>query len=102
MISRGGHLRELEIRFVLLIHNNKLVLSFSVPGMVLCRLYPETSCKEQHYFIERSPETPNSSITNNATRVEYRKYQSLGTPPRPTFQDRLLHNQEDVNTDRYV
>ena len=32
----------------------------------------------------------------------YRKYRSLGTPPRLTFQARLLHNQEDVNTDRYV
>ena len=25
-----------------------------------------------------------------------------GTPPRLTFQARLLHNQEDVNTNRYV
>ena len=33
---------------------------------------------------------------------KYRKYWSLGTPPRLTFQARLLHNQEDVNTDRYV
>ena len=32
----------------------------------------------------------------------YRKYRSLGTPPRPTFQARLLRSQEDVNTDRYV
>ena len=32
----------------------------------------------------------------------YRKYRSLGTPPRLTFQARLLHNQENVNTDRYV
>ena len=32
----------------------------------------------------------------------YRKYRSLGTSPRLTFQARLLHNQEDVNTDRYV
>ena len=32
----------------------------------------------------------------------YRKYRSLGTPPRLTFQARLLRNQEDVNTDRYV
>ena len=32
----------------------------------------------------------------------YRKYRSLGPPPRLTFQARLLHNQEDVNTDRCV
>ena len=32
----------------------------------------------------------------------YREHRSLGTPPRLTFQTRLLHNQEDVNTDRYV
>ena len=32
----------------------------------------------------------------------YRKYRSLGTPRRLTFQTRLLHNQEGVNTDRYV
>ena len=32
----------------------------------------------------------------------YRKYRSLGTPPRLTFQARLLHNQVDVNTDRHV
>ena len=32
----------------------------------------------------------------------YRKYRSLGTSPRLTFQARLLHHQEDVNTDRYV
>ena len=37
---------------------------------------------------------------NYIQRWEYRKYQSLGTPPRLTFQARLLHNQEDVNTDR--
>ena len=32
----------------------------------------------------------------------YRKYRSLGTPSRllPSFRARLLHNQEDVNTDR--
>ena len=34
--------------------------------------------------------------------MQYRKYPSLGTPLRLTFQARLLHNQEDVNTDRYV
>ena len=33
---------------------------------------------------------------------EYRDYRRLGTPPGLTFQARLLHNQEDVNTDRYV
>ena len=33
---------------------------------------------------------------------EYRKYRSFGTLPGLTFQARLLHNQEDVNTDRYV
>ena len=33
---------------------------------------------------------------------QYRKYRSLGTPPRLTFQARLLHNQEDVNTERNV
>ena len=27
---------------------------------------------------------------------------SLGTPPRLTFQARLLHNQKDVNIDQYV
>ena len=32
----------------------------------------------------------------------YRKYRSLGTPPRLIFQARVLHNQEDVTTDRYV
>ena len=31
--------------------------------------------------------------------AEYRTCQSLGTPPRLTFQARLLHNQEDVNAD---
>ena len=31
-----------------------------------------------------------------------RKCRSLGTPPRLTFQARLLHNPEDVNTGRYV
>ena len=29
-----------------------------------------------------------------------RKYRSLGTPPRPTFQARLLHNQEGINAER--
>ena len=41
----------------------------------------------------------------NASTLElpvYRIYRSLGTPPRLTFQARLLLNQEDVNTDRYV
>ena len=34
--------------------------------------------------------------------IQYPKYRSFGTPPRLTFQARLLHNQEDVNTDLYV
>ena len=33
---------------------------------------------------------------------DYRKYRSLGTRPGLTFQARLLHNQEDVNTDVYT
>ena len=31
---------------------------------------------------------------------KYRKYRSLGTPPRLTFQARLLHNQEGANVEK--
>ena len=34
--------------------------------------------------------------------LEHPKYRSLGTPPRLTFQARLFHNQEDLDTDRCV
>ena len=41
-------------------------------------------------------------VEQRAGEEAYRKYRSLGTTPRLSFQARLLHNQEDVNTDRYV
>ena len=31
---------------------------------------------------------------------KYLKYRSLGTPPRLTFQARLLHNQENANAEK--
>ena len=34
--------------------------------------------------------------------AKYRKYRSFGTIPRLPLQARLLHSQEDVETDRYV
>ena len=36
----------------------------------------------------------------NSRNFEYRKYRSLGTPPRLTFQVRLLHNQEGANAEK--
>ena len=49
---------------------------------------PYSAIRDDHPYID--------------TKIWYRKYRSLGTPPRLTFQARLLINQEDVNTDRYV
>ena len=51
--------------------------------------------------VTKSPKGKESREGRRKVR-KYRKYRSLGTTPRLTFQARLLHNQEDVNTDRYV
>ena len=39
------------------------------------------------------------SIIDPLIPPRYRRYRSLGTPPRLTFHARLFRNQEDVNTD---
>ena len=41
-----------------------------------------------------------SSRARRSLVCYYRKYRSLGTPPRRTFQARLLHNQEGANAEK--
>ena len=60
-------------------------------------------------IVEKCPFKMSDTVKLHASRikvyiliidVKYRKYRSLGTPPRLTFQTRLLHNQEGVNAEK--
>ena len=52
-------------------------------------------------ILKKTVPVGSSIAYHSASTVAY-TVQSLGTPPRLTFQAPLLHSQEDVNTDRYV
>ena len=61
-----------------------------------------SACFEFANEVPKEAQHGSLAALHSSAELYYRKYRSLGTPPRLTFQVRLLHNQEDVNTELYV